>query len=99
MPWEGGTDGGFPRPPTPRLPASASPCPGLGRALPAAHACSAKQARQVVRRLPLDEAQRLRTFALCVARLQRLAAQQHEPLWPMELPRDVVSRILSYFDA
>ena len=78
------------------LPAPGPPCPGLGRALPAALACSDDQARQVVRRLPPAEAQRLRTFALCVARVQQ---QQHQPIWPFELPPDIVRRILSFFDA
>ena len=74
---------------------------GLSRALPAALACSDEQARQVVRRLLPDAAQRLRTFALCVARVQRLAIgpQLHRPFWPLELPPGIVRRILSFFDA
>ena len=37
-----------------------TPCPGLGRALPAALAHSTDQARQLVRHLPPEDAQRLR---------------------------------------
>ena len=43
-----------------------SPCPGIERALPAALACSAHQAAQVVRRLQPAEAARLRLAALCL---------------------------------
>ena len=49
-----------------------APIPGLARALPAALACSVDQARQVLRRLPQANAQRLRTTALCLARVQHL---------------------------
>ena len=45
-----------------------SPCPGIGRALPAALACSPAQAAQVVRRLRGAEKARLRTAALCLGR-------------------------------
>ena len=48
-----------------------TPCPGLGRALRAALAKSDAQAAKVVRRLEPADAERLRTFALCLARLQR----------------------------
>ena len=44
---------------------------GLARALPAALAHSHAQARQLVRLLTDSERARLRTFALCLARLQR----------------------------
>ena len=63
---------------------------GLARALPAALACSVDQARQLVRRLPLPAALRLRTAALCLARVQR-----RMPLWPQQhLPLAIVERIL-----
>ena len=67
-----------------------APTPGLARALPAALACSGNQARQLVRRLPPAETQRLRTAALCLVRMQR-----SEPLWPQQyLPLAIVERIL-----
>ena len=75
------------------------PLPGLGRALPAALASSADQARQVVRRLPAADAQRLRTAALCLSRLQRrmpLSRRRRHPLWPEYLPPGAVQRILSF---
>ena len=73
--------------------------PSLSCVLPGALAKSHGQARQLVRRLPPLDSQRLRTFALCVGRMQRLAAgPQPEPCWPLELPSDVVHRILSMFD-
>ena len=62
-----------------------TPTPGLARALPAALACSANQARQLVRRLPPQAVQRLRTAALCLAHVQRCL-----PLLPLAL----VERIL-----
>ncbi len=43
-------------------------CPGLGRALPAALAVG--QGRQLVHRLPRSDLIRLRTFALCLGRVQ-----------------------------
>lgn len=43
-------------------------CPSLGRALPAALA--AGQGRQLVHRLPRSDLLRLRTFALCLGRVQ-----------------------------
>ena len=73
--------------------------PGLGRALPAALASSVDQARQVVRRLPPDDTQRLRTAALCLSRLQRrmpLSRRRRHPLWPEYLPPGAVQRILSF---
>lgn len=66
-------------------------CPGLGRALPAALELSTAQAEQVVRRMLPGDALRLRTFALCLARLQRRAR-----LW---LPPPLTGRILSLFDS
>ena len=70
-------------------------CPGLGRALPSALACSDEQASQLVCHLPPADSERLRTFALCVARRQR----SNEECWPQYLPAAVVKRILSFFDA
>lgn len=64
-----------------------SPCPALCRALPAALQHSAEQARQLVRRLPAADAERLRVAALALAREQcRLRVQ---------LPGSVVGRIPS----
>ena len=64
--------------------------PGMARALPAALACSADQARHLVRRLPPADAQRLRTAALCLARVQCSMLQ-----WPQQhLPLALVERIL-----
>ena len=68
-----------------------SSCQGLSRALPAALACSADQARQVVRRLPPEDTQRLRTAALCLHRLQ-LRSQEGEPV---PLPPAIQQRILT----
>jgi hypothetical protein len=48
-----------------------SPCRGLGRALPAALAHSSAQACSRVQHLPPADAERLRTAALCLARVQR----------------------------
>ena len=45
-----------------------APCPGIERALPAAAACSADQAQQVVQRLPPAAKARLRAAALCLGR-------------------------------
>lgn len=64
-----------------------APCAGLGRALPAALAKGVSQAQQLVGHLPATEVPRLRTFALCLARLQR----QLE----LELPPTLVGRLLS----
>ena len=79
-----------------------SPRPGLSHILPAALASSVSQAGQVVRRLPPPDAQRLRTFALCLARLQRrmpISRRRRPPLWPEYLPAAAVQHILSFFDA
>ena len=48
-----------------------APCPGLARALPAALEQSEAQARRLMRHLPPCHVQRLRTFALCLARQQQ----------------------------
>ena len=45
-----------------------TPCPGIGRALPAALACSPDQAAQVVRRLPPADVASLRSGAVCLSR-------------------------------
>ena len=66
-----------------------APCPGLGRALPAALECSAAQAAQVARRLPAADARRLRTFALCLARVQRRTR--------VALPAEVAGRLVALF--
>lgn len=66
-------------------------CPGIARALPAAYSHSPQQARQVVRRLPPADAERLRTFALCLARMQRRLG--------LPLPADVCGHMLAAFDA
>ena len=63
-----------------------SPCPGVGRALPAAFACSPAQAAQVVRRLPPADKARLRAAALLLS----LGCQ---------LPFDVVARIVAHLFA
>ena len=78
--------------------------PFLSSALPTALAHSVDQASHLVCRLAPANAQRLRTFALCIGRLQGLAGgqeqqQHHEPLRPLHLPPTAVARILSYFDA
>ena len=74
--------------------AAPDPCPGLGRTLPTALACSADQARQLVRRLPPADAQRLRAFLLCPGLLQRRCGPSREPL---ALPPDVFQCILGFF--
>lgn len=66
-------------------------CQGLGRALPVALQHSPEQGRQLVARLPRPEAERLRCFALALARLQR---QLRTPL-----PVPLLAKILSLFDA
>ena len=73
------------------------PIPGLGRVLPAALAASPTVAREVVRRLPPADFDRLRTAALCMARMQRCTEQRREQCWPQYLPRGVVEHILSLF--
>ena len=50
------------------------------------------------RRRAERSAERLRTAALCLARLQRRSVQDPSPLWPQYLPPAVVQRILSFFD-
>jgi hypothetical protein len=77
-----------------RLPLSAaewnrvpSPCPGLGRGLPAALQHSQEQARQLLRCLPAAEADRLRAAALALVRAQRRNR--------VSLPAPVLGRILS----
>ena len=77
-------------------------CEGLSQYLPAVQACSVDHARQLVRRLPPAQTQRLRTLALCLARVQQRLPQcprLRHPLWPEYLPPAAVQRILSYFDA
>ena len=64
---------------------------GLRRALPAALAHSASQASSLVRHLPATDAQRLRTFALCLARMQRR--------WDIQLPVAIIDLLLSHIDA
>ena len=71
-----------------RLP---TPCPALGRALPAALAHSASQTRNLVQHLPAADVARLRTFALCLARVQRR--------WDIQLPVAIIDLLLSHFDA
>jgi len=68
-----------------------APCPGLGRALSTVMAHSTEQARQLVRHLPAEDVQRLRTFALCLALRQRQLR--------IFLPAPLTQRILSLFDA
>ena len=65
--------------------------PGLGRALPAALAHSPSQASILVRHLPAADVARLRTFALCLAQLQRR--------WGIQLHVAIVDLLLPHFDA
>ncbi|KAL4457494.1 hypothetical protein ABPG75_012359 [Micractinium tetrahymenae] len=60
-------------------------CPGLGRALPAALA--AGQGRQLMRRLPRADLLRIRTFALCLARVQARRL-------PVALPPAIIQTML-----
>ncbi|KAL4435608.1 hypothetical protein ABPG77_002571 [Micractinium sp. CCAP 211/92] len=53
-----------------------SPFHGLGAALPTVLARSEQEAAALVRHLPEDDRQRLRTCALCLARVQRRARAQ-----------------------
>ena len=53
-----------------------SPCPGLGRVLPAVLDCSPDQAAHLLQRLPAAERARLRTAALC------RAAAACQATWP-----------------
>ncbi len=68
-----------------------APCPGLGRALPAALEHSIEQAVSLVRHLPAADRLRLHTAALCLARAQR-RLRTH-------LPQPVLWKVLSMFDA
>lgn len=63
------------------------PCAGLGRALPTALTRGVSHAQQLVARLPPGDAARLRTFALCLARLQRRL--------DLDLPPSLIGRLLS----
>ncbi|PRW56128.1 replication A 14 kDa subunit B [Chlorella sorokiniana] len=67
------------------------PLPEAAQALPAALACSAQQARQVVWRMSEAERQRLQLFGLCLARLQR---RLRMPL-PGPLPGRIMALITS----
>ena len=62
-----------------------APCPGLGRALPAAVAHSTKLARCLVARLPEADAERLWVAALCLGRAQRCSGTSLRPalVWEM----------------
>ena len=51
---------------------------------------SVNQASRLVCRLPPGDSERLRTFALCVARRQRCIEQRREGCWPHYLPPAVV---------
>jgi hypothetical protein len=66
-----------------QVPASCAP---LARALPAVLARSRLKARLLMQRLVADQRQRLRTFALCLARAQRKAR--------VPLPQDLTARLL-----
>ena len=68
-----------------------SPCPGLGTVLPAVLARSQAEAALLVARLPAADRARLRTFALCLNRLQRQLG--------VALPGAVAGRILALFDS
>ena len=68
-----------------------SPCPGLGRALPAALAHSPGQAPCLVARLPQGDKDRRRAFALALHRAQACTR--------ICLPQPLVWRMLSLFDA
>ena len=70
-----------------------TPCPGLGRALPAALAHSTDQARQLVRHLPPEDAQRLRCAALCLSRPQPQQRGSSGAL-PLYLDAAIQQRIL-----
>ena len=63
----------------------------LAQALPAALAHSPAQARQLVRLLTDNERARLRTFALCLARLQRRLR--------IPLPGPLAGKLMALFDA
>ena len=63
------------------------PCPGLGTALPAVLARSEDEARQLVAHLPHADKLRLRTAALCIARVERR--------WRLQLPADLLRPLLA----
>lgn len=66
------------------------PCPGQGRALPAALAHSPEQAGKLMRCLPAADAQRLRADALVLRR-----AQQHTRIHrPYPLVWKILGRVL-----
>ena len=67
-----------------------SPCPGLGRALPAVHQRSEEEAALLVAHLPPADSTRLRTFALALHRSQRRLG--------IHLPSELVHHLLSLFD-
>ena len=68
-----------------------SPCPGLGKALPATLQRSEAEAALLVAHLPPADSARLRTFALALHRAQRQLG--------VFLPAELAGRILSLFDA
>ncbi len=68
-----------------------TPCPGLGRALPAALKRSAEQAARLVARLPRADKERLRAFALALHRAQA-RGRTH-------LPWELKWRVLALFDS
>ena len=68
-----------------------SPCPGLGRALPAVMQRSETEAAALVAHLPPSDSARLRAFALALRRAQR---RLH-----IHLPGEIVCRMLSLFDS
>jgi hypothetical protein len=78
-----------------------TPCPGLLRAVPSALSRSVDQAREVVQRLPRDEAAQLRTALLRLRRVQqsfrdRLRATHAN----VSLPSDIIIKILMHaFDS
>ncbi len=64
-----------------------SPCHSIGPALPAVLERSPAEAALLVQRLPQSERQRLRTAALCLARVQRWTGVQ--------LPAPILGRLLA----
>ena len=64
-----------------------TPCPGLGAALPAVLQRSSDELRLLMRRLPRADRKRLRTFALCLGRVQQRL--------PEQLPAQIVWRLLA----
>lgn len=65
-----------------------SPCPSLGAALPATLHRSEAEAALLVARLPATDQQRMRAFALCLARAER---ERQLPT----LPTPLVARLLA----